>query len=165
MVAVELHRIIGHAADPDRIHLAVGLADLDPLSDVASLLDLYESEQALAGTRRREPRSARSLQEYVLPAFRGLDILFPMQKLGIGESGRVMEMIYSVHLAEIDRRYDLLLFDMPAGLGYEAAGTVEAVDPASGTLQIKTDAGKSTAFTLGPETVLIRNKQPVSHSD
>src|SRR5271157_5282703 len=32
--------------------LRVGLVDLDPLSDVASLLDIYESEQALRDTPR-----------------------------------------------------------------------------------------------------------------
>src|SRR5512136_1011147 len=59
--------------------LRVGLVDLDPLSDVASLLDLYDSEEAL---RRAARAPARGLQDHVMPVFRGLDILFPYQRLG-----------------------------------------------------------------------------------
>jgi len=54
-----------------------------------------------------------------LPVFRGLEILFPYQKLGAAEARGVMEKIYGSHLSEIDSRYDLLLFDMPAGMSYE----------------------------------------------
>ena len=100
-----------------RRDLRVGLVDLDPLSDVASLLDLYESEQALAGTH---PGAASGpLDGQVLPVFRGLDILFPYQKLSAAEARTVMSLIYRDHLAEIDARYDVLLFDMPAGLSLE----------------------------------------------
>jgi hypothetical protein len=97
--------------------LRVGLVDLDPLSDVASLLDIYESEQVLRDTRNSSGSSA--LDPHVMPVFRGLDILFPYQKLQPGESQGVMEKIYRTHIAEIDARWDLLLFDMPAGLSQE----------------------------------------------
>jgi flagellar biosynthesis protein FlhG len=99
--------------------LRVGLVDLDPLSDVASLLDLYESEQALqdAGSKRAAPDAG--LDEYILSAFRGLQILFPLQKLGTTEARGLKEKIYTRFLGEIDRRYDLLIFDMPAGLSYD----------------------------------------------
>jgi flagellar biosynthesis protein FlhG len=99
--------------------LRVGLVDLDPLSDVASLLDLHESEQAL-----QEPKSGGSGAEegfsaIVLPVFRGLEILFPFQKLGAADALDMMDKIYRRFLLEIDRRYDLLLFDMPAGMSYD----------------------------------------------
>ncbi len=103
--------------------LRVGLVDLDPLSDVASLLDLYESEQA----RSRRPRqeglgghaTASPLDGNVMPVFKRLEILFPYQKLTSGEAQGVMEKIYNACLAEIDQRYDVLIFDMPAGLGLD----------------------------------------------
>ena len=41
-----------------RKDLRVGLVDLDPLSDVASLLDLYESEQALGPAPPARARGA-----------------------------------------------------------------------------------------------------------
>ena len=100
-----------------RKDLRVGLIDLDPLSDVASLLDIYESEQAV--TAARPGAGAGPLAGQVLPVFKGLDILFPYQKLDAAEARKVMTLIYREHLAEIDARYDVLLFDMPAGLSLE----------------------------------------------
>jgi flagellar biosynthesis protein FlhG len=100
--------------------LRVGLVDLDPLSDVASLLDIYESEQALSGNPvGKAAAGASPLEGSVIRVFRGLEILFPYQKLLPGEARGVMEKIYRVHIGEIDARYDLLLFDMPAGLSEE----------------------------------------------
>jgi hypothetical protein len=85
---------------------------------VASLLDLYDSEQALRDTRQ-EAAAAHGLQAHAMPVFHGLEILFPYQKLRDAETRGVMEEIYSDHLKEMDARYDILLFDMPAGMGYE----------------------------------------------
>ena len=61
--------------------MRVGLVDLDPLSDVASLLDLYESEQALQDAEARRPRRDRGSTDTSCPSFEGLEILFPFQKL------------------------------------------------------------------------------------
>jgi len=99
--------------------MRVGLVDLDPLSDVASLLDIHESEQALQGPTGGSRSPADGVRAHMLPVFRGLEILFPFQKLGAAEVTGVMETIYRRLLKEIDGRYDLLLFDMPAGMGYE----------------------------------------------
>jgi MinD-like ATPase involved in chromosome partitioning or flagellar assembly len=89
----------------------VALADLDPLSDVAALLDLAEPEQALDG--------GRTAGQVTLPVFRGLEILYPWQKLDAGDGGRIMETLFRDRLADLDRRYDLIVFDMPAGSSYE----------------------------------------------
>lgn len=100
--------------------LRVGLVDLDPLSDVASLLDIYESEQALRDTARADTaRGASTLESSVMPVFSGLDILFPYQKILPGEASGVMEKIYRTYVGEIESRYDLLLFDIPAGVSQE----------------------------------------------
>ncbi|HEY9593385.1 MAG TPA: P-loop NTPase, partial [Spirochaetia bacterium] len=94
--------------------LRVGLVDLDPLSDVAALLDVQEAEQSLQGRR-----DDGTLAANVLPVVRGLDILFPFQKLSAADARSMREKIYGVFLVEIDARYDVLIFDMPAGMDYD----------------------------------------------
>ncbi len=98
--------------------LRVGLVDLDPLSDVASLLDLQDPESAVVSPAGA-PGASASLASVVLPVFKSLEVLFPAQKLSGAAVGAVAQGIYRTHLAEIDKRYDILLFDMPAGMGYE----------------------------------------------
>jgi hypothetical protein len=95
--------------------LRVGLVDLDPLSDVAALLDLQDAESAVTGPGAGPAR----FTDVVLPVFRGLDVLYPAQKLSRDAVGAVARGLYVTYLSEIDARYDLLIFDMPAGLGYE----------------------------------------------
>ena len=99
--------------------LRVGLVDLDPLSDVASLLDIHESEQAFQSPQAANKEGPETLQDCLLPVFKRLDILFPYQKLAAGEAVGLMDKIYRVHLRPIDGKYDILLFDMPAGMSYE----------------------------------------------
>jgi hypothetical protein len=99
--------------------LRVGLVDLDPLSDVASLLDLYESEQAVRDAAPAGKQGGASpLDGNVMPVFTKLEILFPYQKLTAGQRD-VMEKIYKACIIEIDQRYDVLIFDMPAGLSLD----------------------------------------------
>ena len=97
--------------------LNVGLVDIDPLSDVVSLLDLQAPEQALTG--QEAGAAAGADHSFIMPVFRGLAILFPFQKLGASEVRGVMQQIYGRCLAEIDGRFNLLLFDMPAGMHFE----------------------------------------------
>ena len=68
--------------------MRTGLVDLDPLSDVAALLDLQDSEQVLTGGARVSTRSGGGIFEYQMPVFKGLEILFPFQKLARGEASR-----------------------------------------------------------------------------
>jgi cellulose biosynthesis protein BcsQ len=96
--------------------LRVALVDLDPLSDVASLLDLAESESALSTVRLE---TAGLLSDFTLPLFRNLDLLFPAPKLGKGESLELLEMIFRRFAPELTRAYDLVIFDLPAGSSYE----------------------------------------------
>ncbi len=99
--------------------LRVGLVDLDPLSDVAALLDLQDSEQALTGGARLSMRSGEGIAAYQMPVFKNLEILFPFQKLARGEAAGMLETLYRQHLGRIDGLYDLLIFDMPAGMNYD----------------------------------------------
>ncbi|HVP20164.1 MAG TPA: P-loop NTPase, partial [Spirochaetia bacterium] len=99
--------------------LRVGLVDLDPLSDVAALLDLQDSEQVFTGGARLSVRSGEGIAAYQMPVFKGLEILFPFQKLARGEAASMLEKLYRQHLDEIDNLYDLFIFDMPAGMSYD----------------------------------------------
>jgi flagellar biosynthesis protein FlhG len=99
--------------------MRVGLVDLDPLSDVAALLDLQDSEQVVTGGSRLATRGKAGIAEYQMAVFKGLDILFPFQKLARGEAAGMLQKIYRVHLMELDGLYNLLIFDMPAGMSYE----------------------------------------------
>jgi flagellar biosynthesis protein FlhG len=96
--------------------LRVALADLDPLSDVASLLDLAESESALSAARLD---GDGLLSDFTLPIFRNLDLLFPAPKLGKGDSLQLLEMIFRRFAGQLARGYDLVIFDLPAGSSYE----------------------------------------------
>lgn len=119
----------------------VALIDLDPLSDVASLLDIQEAEAALEA----EPLASgdRSLADFTRKLFAGLDLIFPSPKLGRGESLQLLELIFSRHRAELLRAYDLLIFDLPAGSGYE----------------------ENLAFLAFIRTlVLVTNPQPTAHA-
>ena len=119
----------------------VGLIDLDPLSDVASLLDIQEAEAALEA----EPLGSggRSLGEFTRRIFAGLDLIFPAPKLGRGESLKLLELIFRRYRGELLRGYDLLIFDLPAGSGYE----------------------ENLAFlAFIPNLVLVTNPQPTAHA-
>ena len=61
--------------------MRVGLVDLDPLSDVASLLDLYESEQALRDPAA--PSAAGGVKENIDPG-----LPRPGDPLPLAEAGR-----------------------------------------------------------------------------
>ena len=97
--------------------LRVGLVDLDPLSDIATILDLLDSEQVLAQTPSRG--GVAVFAEQRRPVFRNLDLLFPAPKLERERSAWLREALYRSFAPELDDRYDLLIFDMPAGSGYE----------------------------------------------
>jgi hypothetical protein len=97
----------------------VGLVDLDPLSDVAALLDLQDAEKALQPAKAATAKPD-SLAAYLLPAFARLDILFPRQKLSADEQRALAELVYTRLIREIAAAYDLLIFDMPAGMELES---------------------------------------------
>jgi hypothetical protein len=99
--------------------LRVGLVDLDPLSDVASLLDLHESEQVLSESESDGQNAGDGLEANLLPVFKSLEIVFPFQKLADEQAQGLIEKLYSRFLKELDARFNVLLFDMPAGMRYD----------------------------------------------
>jgi flagellar biosynthesis protein FlhG len=102
--------------------LRVGLIDLDPLSDTATLLDLQDSESVLIRpdpTVDEPEEQGGRFDAQVLAAFPQLDLLFPAPKLDRSESRGLLQKIYHQYPAELDRRYDILIFDLPAGSDLE----------------------------------------------
>jgi cellulose biosynthesis protein BcsQ len=119
----------------------VALIDLDPLSDVATLLDFEQAEAALSAGRLDD--GEKGLAEFTRKLFANLDLIFPSPKLGRGESLRLLELIFRRFRPELAAGYDLLIFDLPAGSGYE----------------------ENLAFLSFIETlILVTNPQPTAHA-
>jgi len=91
----------------------VGLIDLDPLSDITTLLDLSESEETLKDFTIVD--DSGNLEDHVIGVFENLDIIFPESKLRINQRQSLMDKIYSKFSGELEERYDILIFDLPAG--------------------------------------------------
>ncbi|MBA7643505.1 Iron-sulfur cluster carrier protein [subsurface metagenome] len=97
--------------------LRVGLIDLDPLSDITTVLDIYESESVFKETV--PPDDLCTFTDYVIKVFYNLDLIFPESKLNRNGSKELLQKIYSNFLDELNKNYDILIFDMPAGSNYE----------------------------------------------
>ena len=122
----------------------VGIIDLDPLSNIATILDVVESD--LAGVGERVANRGCSLAEQSIPLFRNIDLLFPRPKLSPGESARVRATLFSRCRAELLDRYDLLICDMPAGIGRDEH---LAFLPFVGTLIVVTNPEPTSHVSAG----------------
>ena len=96
--------------------LSVALVDLDPLSDVATLLDIEEPESQLSEGDSDVADTFRSLKNEV---FDKLDLIFPRSKLRELDRERIKGLLYGDFAEELTHNYDVLIFDMPAGIRYE----------------------------------------------
>jgi flagellar biosynthesis protein FlhG len=99
----------------------VGIIDLDPLSNIATILDVPDNriEAAAQSGATRSDAADGSLASHTVNIFHNLDLLFPAPKLGRGESARLRAGLFDQRAAELLDRYDLLICDMPAGIGRE----------------------------------------------
>ncbi len=97
-----------------KVGIRVALLDMDPLSDIATILDLESPESALTKDRAKLPVSS-----YTQPVFTNLDLLFPRSKLRQGESQRLLQKALQEDGELWNHRYDLLIYDLPAGIGQE----------------------------------------------
>jgi len=100
-----------------RRRLRVGLVDLDPLSNIAVILDIDESR--LSGVAHTLTDAQVPLKQQIYPVAAGLELVFPRPKLGRGDSLLLLRGLYSHYREELERRYDLLVFDLPAGIHQE----------------------------------------------
>lgn len=99
--------------------LRTAIVDLDPLSDVAALLDVTEAEAAFVQSLRDETLDARSLQDFRVPLFPKLDLLFPAQKGAHLGPEVLLDLLFRLFATELDKHYQVLIFDLPAGSQYE----------------------------------------------
>jgi len=93
----------------------VGIVDLDPLSNIATILDVRDAD--LERVRERVTRDERSLDEQTVRLFHNVDLLFPRPKLDRGASARLRSALFGDAAEELCDRYDLVICDMPAGIG------------------------------------------------
>jgi flagellar biosynthesis protein FlhG len=100
-----------------RMGIKVGLFDIDPLSNIATILDIDEGK--INATREDISDAPAGLNEYLIPVFTNLDLVFPRPKLKRGESARLLSKLFSTFSKELHSRYDLIILDLPAGIGRE----------------------------------------------
>jgi MinD-like ATPase involved in chromosome partitioning or flagellar assembly len=89
----------------------VGLIDADPLSDITTLLDVKEKENSLPPLG-----NMKTLDDGVIRIIHNLDLIFPQSKSGSEDVSRLLGRLYADFSKDLDSRYDILLFDMPAGV-------------------------------------------------
>lgn len=91
--------------------LKTALVDLDPLSNVATTLDLKPSffqDPANEGEEKEE------FKDYVKEIFNGLDLVFHTND--IERDGVRFKDLYQRYEENLNRLYDILVFDLPAGI-------------------------------------------------
>jgi len=97
--------------------LRIALLDIDPLSDISTVMDLPESEIFIQSS---DPENHQDkLADHVINLFNNLDLVFPEPKLKSKAGLELLKKIFGRFGAEFDRNYDLLILDMPAGSNYE----------------------------------------------
>lgn len=95
----------------------VALIDLDPLSDIATILDLNPAEAVLTGGNGSPGRAGLAAE--VNRVFNNLDLIFPRPKLDGKDRERVLQKLFAEFLHKAAGDYDVLLMDLPAGSRYE----------------------------------------------
>jgi len=96
--------------------LRTALCDLDPLSDIAVILDIRTPEEQLSLETGME---TVGLDEVVLPVLPRLDLLFPASKLGKAAGSLLRNLMFQRYAGELNSRYDIIIIDLPAGIGRE----------------------------------------------
>lgn len=94
--------------------LRVGLFDIDPLSNIATILDIDRNR---LDQIRENVQVDDSLADHRLRVAPNIDLVFPRPKLRRGDSVALLTKLFDKWAAELARRYDMLLLDMPAGIG------------------------------------------------
>ena len=119
--------------------LQVGLIDIDPLSDIAVIFDLPKN---LYLNKEQKLLKNKPLESYTIQILPNLDLLFPITKTGTFDSIILKELIEIDYAQELNEKYDLLIYDMPAGLQAEE---------------------NLNFLTLSEHLILVTNPEPVSH--
>jgi len=127
----------------------VALIDLDPLSNLATILDVRPDVLAQVPSVEAifSARSTRSeiLNRATVPLFPRIDLLFPNPResaKGVRLLGRLFETVGT----ELAKRYNVILLDMPAGIGHDEN---LAFLPHVGTLVIVTNPEPTSHVSAG----------------
>ncbi len=94
----------------------VAIVDVDPLSDIAELLDL--PKQKLNELPSKIEANAK-IDSYRIEVFENLHLLFPLSKVAGEEKSRLLELLHSSMEKGLKESYDLILLDLPAGADEE----------------------------------------------
>ncbi len=95
----------------------VGLIDLDPLSNIAVILDLDEKKLSDISSRLEEKNTV--LSDYVYPVCSNLKLVFPWPKTKKGGSAAMLQRLFIDFIEALDKSYDIIIYDMPAGISNE----------------------------------------------
>ena len=137
--------------------LRTALVDVDPLSNVAVILDIPDESLAKV---LRDPEDRGTLQRFVLAYADGLDIVFPHPG-GRDDGGRRKLSLFRRFAPQLTERYDVLVFDLPAGISAdENLGFL----PYMGALLLVTNAEPTAHVSAGGylrSVFEIRPKMPV----
>ena len=96
--------------------MRVAVVDLDPFSNITGILDLKRGADY---DNRYLQSPSLTLDAVTLCSIKGCDILFPSAK-SVRDSARLIKtLIFKRFANEIVARYDVLFFDLPAGISSE----------------------------------------------
>jgi len=95
--------------------LKVAIVDVDPLSDIAVILDLGPKQLDVI----TKDLDSNNLSAYRVPVFPRVDLLFPHAKLGRQDPKKLRGLLFGTLRSQIMQAYDLVILDMPAGIGQE----------------------------------------------
>lgn len=137
--------------------LSVGLVDLDPLSNVAVILDIPDEQLAsVAG----DPEAHGDLDRFLLPYSERLDVVFPHAG-GRTDGSRRKHRLFQRFARDLTERYDALILDLPAGI---SADENLAFLPYVGALLLVTNAEPTSHVSAGGylrSVFEIRSSMPV----
>ncbi len=95
--------------------LRVAIADIDPLSDISTLLDLKTHENIVTEKTAGLKLKHEPLTDHTLNIGKNFDLIFPRQKLTNEDRELLLYKIFVQHAADIITNYDVIVFDLPAG--------------------------------------------------
>lgn len=121
-----------------RMGLRTALIDADPLSDVAVIFDIPEP---LFETLADKLNGSQPLKHYTIEIFKNLDLLFPLSKTKNNDTKKLFELVSSVFNDQIRENYDIILYDLPAGMAQEDL----------------------SFLSLADKKIIVTNPDPVSH--
>lgn len=93
-----------------------GLIDIDPLSDIAVILDIPDH---LFSGLSSDLDNSSPLHSHSITVFKNLDLLFPLSKTKQKDSKRLLGLLTETYAAELSSTYDILFYDLPAGMERE----------------------------------------------